>query len=435
MASETMVQNQQLEAKNIETINGTTTNYDASVQKISSKVDALQILEPVRKKLASIEAERIISVIEKTIQKTEIVTLIPHLVHNLDRFSVGIGIELTCALREHNRLEQHVEFAIGKLIEEDYLEGENQNTIHKVKLKEKKHNVEILKQVFSGSVKNILRLFQGNPTACQIIQTECQARSSICINLILLLMELRDFVFERLLITPTEEKEKFEYVQKIIKQDKKNTHTIGTLEAELAAAIQDKENEMLKKNEIIRKLKNNLLQLDLFSEDYIRQVKQDAEKQQLTDQKDSEGRTAKYQEEMSQLRTQLNNLIGEHRASEVALRKRKYKIETEIENWIQKYDADLQEKQEEYQSILKVHKEETILLLELEEKINMLEPEYSQIVEERKMKAEEKKAKEQKAYLMGKAAITIQSFWKGYKVRQLMKALKKKKKGKGKKKK
>ncbi|XP_041058254.1 dynein regulatory complex protein 10 [Carcharodon carcharias] len=435
MTSETMVQNQQLEDKNIETISRITTDYDASLQEITPKVDALRILEPIRKKLASIEAERIISVIESTIKKIEIVTLIPHIVANLDRFNVAIGLELTCALREHNRLEQHLNFAVGKLLKENYPVEENENAIHKVKIKEKKLDVKTIQQAFGSSVKNVLRLFQGNPSAYQIIQTECQTRNHICVDLILLLMELRDFVFERLLITPTEEKEKFEFVQKIINQDKQNTEIIATLEAELAAAIQDKENEMLKKSEIIRKLKTNLLQLDLFSEDYIRQVKQDAEKQQLTDQRDSEGRIAKYQEEMSQLRTQLNNSIIEHRASEVALRKRKYKIETEIENWIQKYDADLQEKQDEYEHLLKIHTDEAVLLFELEQKMNMLEPEYSQIVEERKIKAEEKKAKEQQAYLMGKAAVTIQSFWKGYKVRQLMKALKKKKKGKGKKKK
>ncbi|GCB62813.1 dynein regulatory complex protein 10 [Scyliorhinus torazame] len=430
MATETMVQNQQLEAKNIETISGPTMDYDVSVQKMSPKVDALRILEPVRKKLASIEAERIISVVEKTIKKIEIVTLIPHLFDNLDRFNVALGLELVCAIKENNRLEGHLDFAVGKLFEEDDPEVESQSTIRKVKLKEKQQDIKILQQAFGSSVKNILRIFQGNPSACEIIQTECRARSGICADLILALMELRDFEFERLLIMPTEEKEKFEYVQKIIKQDKKNTDIIATLEAELATAIQDKENEMLKKNEILRKLKNNLLQLDLFSEDYIRQVKQDAEKQQLTYQKDSEGRIAKYQEEMSQLRTQLNNLISEHRASEVALRKRKYKIETEIENWIQKYDADLQEKQEEYQHIFKLHKEETILLFELEQKISMLEPEYSQIVEERKVKEQERQAKQQQTYLMGKAAVTIQSFWKGFKVRQLMKALKKKKKGK-----
>ncbi|XP_048412641.1 dynein regulatory complex protein 10 isoform X1 [Stegostoma tigrinum] len=435
MASEIIVQHQQLEYNAEENISKSSNIYDVSVQNMAPNMDALQILEPVRQKLASIEAERIISVIEKTIDKIEIVTLIPYIINNLDRFSVGLGLELTCALREHDRLEKHLDFAFSRLFNVNIPAEASENSIHKIKMEEKKQDIQILQQAFGTSVKNILRLFKGNPSACQIIQSECHARSRTCVDLILVLMELRDFVFERLLIPPNEAKEKFEYVQKIIKRDKQNTEITATLEAELTQAIQNKENEMLKKNEIIRKLKNNLLQLDLFSQDYIRQIKQDAEKQQLNDQKDSEGKIAKYHEEIAQLRTQLNNLITEHRASEVALRKRKYKIETEIENWIQKYDADLQEKQDEYENLFKKYNDETVLLFELEQKIGTLEPEYTQIVEERKIKEEKKKAKEHQTFLMGKAAITIQSFWKGYKVRQLMKALKKKKKGKGKKKK
>ncbi|XP_072443462.1 dynein regulatory complex protein 10 isoform X2 [Chiloscyllium punctatum] len=357
MATEIIVQHQQLESNAEENISKSSNNYDVSVQNTAPNMDALRILEPVRKKLASIEAERIISVIEKTTDKIQIVTLIPYIIANHDRFSVALGLELMCALREHGRLEKHLDFAFGKLFNVGYPEQANENSIDKVEMKKKEEDIQILQKAFGTSVKNILRLFKRNPSACQIIQSGCHARSRICVDLTLVLMELRDFVFERLLITPSEDKEKFEYVQKIIKRDKQNTEIIATLEVELTAAIQNKENE------------------------------------------------------------------------------RKYKIETEIENWIQKYDADLQEKQDEYEQLLKIHKDELILLRELEQKIGMLEPEYTQIVEERKIKEEKKKAKEHQAFLMGKAAITIQSFWKGYKVRQLMKALKKKKKGKGKKKK
>ncbi|XP_062890414.1 dynein regulatory complex protein 10 [Mobula hypostoma] len=436
MATEAIEQHQK-EAMNVETISRRMIDYDLITQRGGPKADALQILEPFRRKLASIEAERIISVIEKTIENLERVTLLPHIAYNLSRFSVAIGLELTCALREYVRIEQHLHFAISKLNEEEFPEEENQDGKHKVKTKEERVNdVKLLKQALGSSVKSILRLFQGNPSACQVIQVECKARKPPCVSLILALMKLKDLVFGKLLVSPTEDKQKSEFVENIILQDKQNVEIIATLEAELAAAIQDKENEMLKKNEIIRKLKNNLLQLDLFSEDYIRQIKQDAEKQQQADQKDSEGRVVKLQEEISQLRTQLNNLITEHRTFEQALRRRKFKTETEIENWIQKYDADMQEKQDEYEQLVKINKDEGVLLSELEQKIELLESEYIQIVEGRKRKAEEKAAKDEQIYLMGRAAVMIQAFWKGYKVRQLMKSLKKKKKkGKGKKKK
>ncbi|XP_078277849.1 dynein regulatory complex protein 10 isoform X1 [Rhinoraja longicauda] len=432
MATEATEQNNQ-KALSVGTINKATIDDNLTMKRAGPNVDALQILEPVRRKLASIEAERIISVIEKTIDKLEKVTLLSHIAKNLDRFSVALGLELTCALREHVRIEQHFYYAVTKLIEPEHHE-EDENGKHKLKTQaERQNNFTLLQQALGSSVKNIIRLFEGNPAACQIIQTECRARKPLSMGLILALKKLRNFVFGRLLISPREENEKNEFVENIILQDKQNTEIIATLEAELAAAIEDKENEMLKKNEIIRKLKNNLLQLDLFSEDSIRQIKQDSEKQQQGDQKDSEGRIVKLQEEIAQLRTQLNNSITEHRSTEQALRRRKFKTETEIENWIQKYDADIQEKQEEYEQLIKIHKEEGILLFELESKIESIESEYVQVIEDRERRAEEKRIREEQIYLMGKAAVTIQSFWKGFKVRQLMKSLKKKKKkGKGK---
>jgi len=40
-----------------------------------------------------------------------------------------------------------------------------------------------------------------------------------------------------------------------------------------------------------------------------------------------------------------------HRDEELVLRKRKYKIESEVENWIHKYDAEMEEKQTELDEI------------------------------------------------------------------------------------
>lgn len=52
---------------------------------------------------------------------------------------------------------------------------------------------------------------------------------------------------------------------------------------------------------------------------------------------------------------------------------RKWKIETEVENWIQKYDADMGEKQDEYEEIDAVYTEEKKQLNELEERFKTLE--------------------------------------------------------------
>lgn len=52
---------------------------------------------------------------------------------------------------------------------------------------------------------------------------------------------------------------------------------------------------------------------------------------------------------------------------------KKWKIETEVENWIQKFDADMGEKQDEYEEIDGVYTEEKKQLNELEERFKTLE--------------------------------------------------------------
>ncbi|XP_032624231.1 dynein regulatory complex protein 10 isoform X3 [Chelonoidis abingdonii] len=111
---------------------------------------------------------------------------------------------------------------------------------------------------------------------------------------------------------------------------------------------------------------------------------------------------------------------------------KKYKVEMEIENWIQKYDADMGEKQTEFEEVDAVYTEEKAQLAELKEKYAVLEQEYSQIKEERRRSQEKKERAERELAIMVRAATHIQAFWKGYLVRSLLKS-KRKKKGKGKK--
>uniref|UniRef100_A0A4W3HLT4 Dynein regulatory complex protein 10 n=1 Tax=Callorhinchus milii TaxID=7868 RepID=A0A4W3HLT4_CALMI len=388
------------------------------------KIDALKILDPARTKLTSIEAERIISVLENTIKKIERVGLFSYLAENLDRYSVAFGVELMCAMKEYQKIEKYLQVVVNSKYEEPEESKPSRSQKLKAKAKEERmkqervHNIQILEQALKNSVKDILRLFQGNPVGCHAIKLEYRAEHQTCKELIQGLEELREFTFERLLVTSTEEREKMKYVQDVIFRDKKNEEVIAALEAELEKAYQDKENEVLKKNDIIRKLKTNLHQLELFSEDYIRQTKLEAEKQQQADMKASELKVTKLQEMITDRRANLTNMITEHRDAELALRKVRWEtLGTE-----------------EFEELEKVHKVENSQLTELEGKLHMLEDEYKQIMDEKEVKELERKAKEEELLKTTKAVVTIQAFWKGYKVRQLVKTLrKKKKKKKGKK--
>lgn len=96
---------------------------------------------------------------------------------------------------------------------------------------------------------------------------------------------------------------------------------IEKLEEELNAANEDKDHEIRLKNDIIRKLQNDLHMLEKATEEEIKRMKTEAEKQEAADSKNSEGKKQKLISELSELKAKLDNLTSEHREEEQTLRK------------------------------------------------------------------------------------------------------------------
>nr|XP_046206886.1 dynein regulatory complex protein 10 isoform X2 [Oncorhynchus gorbuscha] len=378
--------------------------------------DLLKILDPSRKKLSSLETQRIAGVLEDCIARVETVALLPAVLSRLGGLSVGL--ELEGALQEHQHLGERLGGLGQKLVEGEA--GERTRAE--------------LERAIPSSLRNVLRLLRAHPAATRALRSEAevggQGVSEGVRGLVGGLQELRGVLLEKLLTSPSEERQRTRYMQEVSLRHGNNMELVATLEMEVAAAIKDRDAETSKKNEVIRKLKSSLHQMEKISEDFVLRTQQDADKQNQSDAKNSQGRRARMQQEANQLRVQLNNLISENR-------EKKYKVETEIENWIQKYDADMGEKQFELEDMTRVYEEEKEELRELEEAYAVLEQEFSQIQEERRL-AEERREEEQKELeKKSRASTIIQAYWRGHRVRKAMRGKGKKgskgKKGKGKK--
>ena len=115
---------------------------------------------------------------------------------------------------------------------------------------------------------------------------------------------------------------------------------------------------------------------------------------------------------------------------------RKFKVEHELENWIREYDNDMGDRQEEMEGVQKVYDEQRMQLNELEERFATLEVEYNRVVEERRIAKEKAEEAQRELEKMIRAATLLQSLWRSYKCRKLLKQKQKKgkkgKKGKGK---
>ncbi|XP_069135643.1 dynein regulatory complex protein 10-like [Argopecten irradians] len=472
------------------------------------RLDPSRALEPARKKIATIEAQRVMSVFEDTIHRIEMVSILPYLLNNIDRFKVSLGAELAGHLENHQVIQesyQEIKQQLDSQIRQNRRQRQKAVTrpstggsytsegradsrfsgddttaptmpTEESEMKDAKgmdafdeaeedaqsdrqsssrqsdisnisgasfnstidrtmRNLNLVAQQLSTSCKNIIRCFQLNTAAMKTIMN--QARHQIPNSnqsLIQYLNELKEILLNKLLTTPEEESERMDYIQEISLRERNNAAIIEKLEEELRAAMADKDEEIKKKNDVIRRIQADLRQIEKFSEENMKRVQTEAEKQEAADIKTSDGKKQRLLQELQQLKTQNQNLITEHRESEQELRRKKFRVESQVENLIQKFDADMTERQNEYEEIDAEYTKEKKQLHELEERFKTLEDEYQQIMEERRIAREKREAAERDMSNMVKAATTIQAFWRSFKVRKALKG-RKKKGGGGKKKK
>lgn len=97
------------------------------------------------------------------------------------------------------------------------------------------------------------------------------------------------------------------------------------------------------------------------------------------------------QQESALLKKQLEEDIVRHRDEEALASKKKFKIESEVENWIHKYDQDMEEKQIEIDDISVIFHEEKSHLDELQARFTDLQKEYESILDERRLAEDAKK--------------------------------------------
>ncbi|XP_009584726.1 PREDICTED: IQ domain-containing protein D [Fulmarus glacialis] len=393
----------------------------ATPEKATITLDAMKLLDPHRLKPDSIETERIITVLDETIAKLELSSLIPRIIDSLDRFADMLGPEITNSLIEHQKLSNEMEHLLASSEEGDTMRPEEQWGC-----------LCLLEQRLKCSVRNVLRLLLANPSLCQALKYEAWVKESSAEVFIKAFGEFRNFMLERLLTSPVEEEEKIQFMEDISLQIKKNTEAITALQVELAAAIRTQEEEIHKKDNVIKDLKTSMQDLTKDCKAGIQQIKKEGEKQQKEELQASQARSARLHQDIQQLEAQLNALVLEHRASELALRKRKCRVEMEIVNWIQKYDTDMGEKQAEYEEVHGAYTQEKAQLSLLMEKHAVLLQEYSQIEEERRICQKKKEQALKELTTRTLAAVRIQAFWRGYLVRSLFKSKRKKKKKKGK---
>lgn len=78
-----------------------------SKPKTKIKLDPVRALEPYKKKLTSLESQRVVGILDELQQKCEIIAVIPHLLKDLDSLEGTVGDEMASLLKDHKALLEH----------------------------------------------------------------------------------------------------------------------------------------------------------------------------------------------------------------------------------------------------------------------------------------------------------------------------------------
>ncbi|XP_068717027.1 dynein regulatory complex protein 10-like [Montipora capricornis] len=402
-------------------------------------MDPCKVLEPKLKTMESLEAERIMTVFQDALKRMQIVTILPHVLEVLPRYSVILGQELMAQMETHLRLQDSFKDLTSELnpLLEQQKDGSMKTKMINSEVEQSRrdtviHQAAIIAQVIKKSLRNILRYFKKNPKSIDAILSSNLKRNVENSLLMKSMTSLMTIITERLLTTPFEQQEKMSYLLDVIRREKKTHSTKEKLEVQYNEAVKAKEAEIAERDAIIVELQNKLQLLQKINLDQQQKTLTEALKQTSVDTKLSKAQIAKYHEDILGCRKTIKEHRSNHRENEIYLRKRTFKMATEVYNWVQKYDADLETRQDEFDLYTRMYEADKADLAQLQSRFEVLEKQYNAIMEERRLMEEETARKAKEEQQNTNAATIIQAAWRAYQFRKAVakKAKKDKKTGK-----
>lgn len=123
-----------------------------------------------------------------------------------------------------------------------------------------------------------------------------------------------------------------------------------------------------------------------------------------------------------ELKSSYETLVESNSREEKTQRGSLYRLETDIESIVHKYDQEMTALQTEYEVLDEEYTREKKELSELEERFLTLEEEYKEIMEERRIQEINRQKEEAGKMALEQSITTIQAYWRSYKTRKAVHA-------------
>ncbi|KAF2902178.1 hypothetical protein ILUMI_04010 [Ignelater luminosus] len=391
-----------------------------------------------------IQAGRVLYILDKAISKLQVATTLPSLLKHdactLVRYLTSQEVEFVqgvcvryageiAASRSHLRkcsMFQQMSAVVEKISLPEAKKKISGKVAYAGKLE-----TDTLADPHMGQVMELL--WSNHPLRTLILDeydSTPQTNDAIFVNCI---RSLREAVSTRMSVSALDERAREKRLRKAWIINSESEANINATKLLLEKQREELGRQLDVKKRIVNEYTSKIEELKLnFKEDIKRKV-QDSEKEMAEDTHASERRQGDLAQEAKTTTYQFETLLSQHLRHEKNLRHKRSKVETQLCSWLNKYDADIGERQAEFEEITRGFDEEKAELDALQEKFNEQEEDYIVLMTEKE--EEERKVWEAKAYvfLSNRSARRIQRFWKAYVQRKIERRKAKKAKGKAKK--
>lgn len=212
--------------------------------------EPMKTLAPSKSKLNTIEAKRIMSVLDEAIYKVELITLMSYMESHQEALEDTLPEDFVRAIREHLDIGQTL-VERASILQRKQKQLEEEEEVEDAWSRERLLSIELhkaslwpLTHQFRDSTKTVLRLLLSEPQLTRQLQILAPGRSPGAQCLLDGMVELRGFLFEKLLTSPMEVKEKTQFIQDISRRSERNQEVIDGLQAELENVLKNKESEV-----------------------------------------------------------------------------------------------------------------------------------------------------------------------------------------------
>ncbi|EPZ32374.1 hypothetical protein O9G_002214 [Rozella allomycis CSF55] len=384
----------------------------------------------------NIEGYRILSVLQEALRKMEIVESVP--LYPDSALARVLGAEIFENLTEFRNCEIKYQSVYDK-----YLQKFKEETESDPNSEISAKNLRYISQMPDFLKDEVRKLKAATRSACRSLISIHDILAKIenydslldenMHEYIVLWKDLIYVVKEKLQTTIDEDKKIQEHLSHILAKERKTNEEIATLREELEVAKKSRITEIGIKNENIKRLKEQLQDIKVKSEATASKQESKFKQREAMDQTAFKEKEGKLKPEIADLTKKLFEVQAKNQDEETMLRKKKFKMETEVENWIHKYDQEMEEKQNEIEETSAMYREEKAQLQELEQRFADIKKEYDFIVEQQRIAEEAEKKKQEDEKIMISAAIKIQALWRGHIERKKQKKAKSKQPKSGKK--